>query len=871
MNKQILNKAIGIDLGTTNSAVAIMTLTDTDVIIHRDARTRRETTPSCVWKDPRTQQVLVGSRAFQRIGTTPEPIRSIKRSMGKQTTVSLTDVQVTPEEVSASILREMKLQIEDDVAQFTNETCEWAVTRAIVTVPAYFDQPQIEATRKAAEMAGLQVLELLHEPTAAASYYCWQNRVQNGTFLVYDFGGGTFDVSILRSVEGSFEVLGISGNNRLGGDDLDVLLAEELRQRLVGEGYELELNLQKSADRRRFEQLKMLAEGVKKALSTEEEFVLRSQSYVQDQNGTPINIDMLFERTEVEALYRPTIERTLPYCYRALELAQQKANVTLEDIDAIILAGGTTHIPLVREIVRQTLCADSSAQEPRARCPEPIYKKVDTIVALGAAIRAAASGGLEITDPGQALKVFFRGVGSTAARQATIGGRAVAVAPDVDINHGYIRLKIEALGYEDEQEFKTNGVFGFTRVPLQPGTENVLTFEIFTSQDKQVATITHTILQSQEALRPTGGAGGTATLPKTLYLEVNRDGKPYRKELLQALTTLPASREDTFFHPGETRRLRLPLYQQKKVIKEIIIDDLPLLPKGTPVNFTLSVDELAGMTIKGKVGSQNFAAQIEPPRERQPPTEAELQALEQTFQQAVVELPDEKQRTIRAQYQKASESYKAAVQRSDTEQAVHDYEEMEEISASIEQRKVVMEPPLEKFQALVDECVQLNRYLESQSGLVGAKYNAVEVRQTIKTQQLLGEQAFLNKDRTGYANALASLQAISDHLGLLYYQMTKTLDTRSAQEKAEDLLQGVLAEAERVNILAIARGRTDLQNEIDLLKKQVQATATEAQTNPRLAEMRLRQVLSRLEQIKNMLQREENNAGDGRLVDDYGA
>jgi molecular chaperone DnaK len=312
MNKQILNKAIGIDLGTTNSAVAIMTLTDTDVIIHRDARTRRETTPSCVWKDPRTQQVLVGSRAFQRIGTTPEPIRSIKRSMGKQTTVSLTDVQVTPEEVSASILREMKLQIEDDVAQFTNETCEWAVTRAIVTVPAYFDQPQIEATRKAAEMAGLQVLELLHEPTAAASYYCWQNRVQNGTFLVYDFGGGTFDVSILRSVEGSCEVLGISGNNRLGGDDLDVLLAEELRQRLVGEGYELELNLQKSADRRRFEQLKMLAEGVKKALSTEEEFVLRSQSYVQDQSGTPINIDMLFERTEVEALYRPTIERTLP-------------------------------------------------------------------------------------------------------------------------------------------------------------------------------------------------------------------------------------------------------------------------------------------------------------------------------------------------------------------------------------------------------------------------------------------------------------------------------------------------------------------------------------------------------------------------------
>src|SRR5579884_3521334 len=107
MQKQIISKAVGIDLGTTNSAVAVMALSDTEIVIHSDARTRRETTPSCVWKDPRTQQKIVGTRAFQRIGNTPEPIRSIKRSMGRQVTVSLGDEQVTPEEVSALILQEM--------------------------------------------------------------------------------------------------------------------------------------------------------------------------------------------------------------------------------------------------------------------------------------------------------------------------------------------------------------------------------------------------------------------------------------------------------------------------------------------------------------------------------------------------------------------------------------------------------------------------------------------------------------------------------------------------------------------------------------------------------------------------------------------
>src|SRR2546430_2753950 len=137
---QIFSKAVGIDLGTTNSAVAVMNRTDTDIVIHRENR-HTTTTPSCVWKDPRSGEIVVGRMAFRRVGSVPEPIRSIKRLMGHRTTVSVTDEEMTPEQVSALILTEMKRQIEQDLAAWNSPTTSWIADRAIVTVPAYFDHP----------------------------------------------------------------------------------------------------------------------------------------------------------------------------------------------------------------------------------------------------------------------------------------------------------------------------------------------------------------------------------------------------------------------------------------------------------------------------------------------------------------------------------------------------------------------------------------------------------------------------------------------------------------------------------------------------------------------------------------------------------
>ncbi|MEV6591035.1 Hsp70 family protein [Streptomyces acidicola] len=331
---QVVSKAVGIDLGTTNSAVAVMDPADAQALIHRDPRTKAQTTPSCVWRGPRGGELVVGRRAFSRVGSTPEPITSVKRLMGTSAALSLAGEEMTPAQVSAAILAEMKRQIEEDVTRFDTPGSRWTVDRAVVTVPAYFDQPQIEATHEAARLAGLDVVDLLHEPTAAASYHCWHTGTRDGTFLVYDFGGGTFDVSVVKCTAGNFKVHGISGNNRLGGDDIDTALARHLQSILQQDDYALELDLEGDPeDRLRFRRLRMLAEQAKKALSDRTEYMLRDAGTLTDKEGRPVVIETLVERAELEEVARPFVERTFHYCDEAIARATGAAGITLAGPD----------------------------------------------------------------------------------------------------------------------------------------------------------------------------------------------------------------------------------------------------------------------------------------------------------------------------------------------------------------------------------------------------------------------------------------------------------------------------------------------------------------------------------------------------------
>jgi hypothetical protein len=292
------------------------------------------------------------------------------------------------------------------------------------------------------------------------------------------------------------------------------------------------------------------------------------------------------------------------------------------------------------------------------------------------------------------------------------------------------------------------------------------------------------------------------------------------------------------------------------------------------VNFTLYVDELAEITVKGNVGNTKFETQIEPPPPRRPPTPGEVQALEVNFQQLLQALPPEKQRYIAEQQKKARQSYETAAQRGDLEQSIHDFEEMEELAASIEQTKTTIEPPLESFTLIVSECLQLNQYidaLQDRRHLIDAKHNAAELNKAINTQRILGEQAFSNSDQTAYANAWAALEAIHDHLNLIYYKLVRDLDTRSEAEKAEGMVKGTLEEIEMIEQLAIARGRSDFRTEMMLLRSQTQAATRDVQTNPQQVQNRLRQVLIRLQQIKNVLQGSSDDSDNGKLVEDHTA
>src|SRR5262249_17333916 len=252
--------------------------------------------------------------------------------------------------------------------------------RAIITVPAYFGLPAIEATREAGQMAGLEVMELLHEPTAAAIYYSWKHNLGDGIYMVYDLGGGTFDVSILRRTAGEFLVLGISGDNFLGGDDFDRRLAEYLRQILVADDYDLDLDVALDLeDRLRFSQLMTLAEKAKKGLSEQNEFVLRDHGTLRDKSGAAVLIDTSITRATFESLIDDLLDRKIVCCQEALAKAQQKSEITLADVDHILLVGGSTYVPAVLGKVKRAFCRDETSQDSsRAGCATPIRDEPET-------------------------------------------------------------------------------------------------------------------------------------------------------------------------------------------------------------------------------------------------------------------------------------------------------------------------------------------------------------------------------------------------------------------------------------------------------------------------------------------------------------
>ena len=359
-----MSKIIGIDLGTTNSCVAVLEGGDPKVITNPEGN---RTTPSVVAF--KGEEELVGETAKrQAVTNVKNTISSIKRKMGTNEKVEANGKEYTPEEISAKILAKLK----SDAEAYLGEK----VDKAVITVPAYFNDAQRQATKNAGKIAGLEVERIINEPTAAALAYGLDKQDKSQTILVYDLGGGTFDVSILELGDGVFEVKATSGNNHLGGDDFDKVVSDYLV-----EEFKREQGVDLSGDLMAMQRIKDAAEKAKKDLSGMTTAQI-SLPFITQKDGNPLHMDMTLTKAKFESLCKDLFDSTLEPVKKALK----DANMTSKDIDKVILVGGSSRIPYIQELVKKEL-----GQEP-SKSVNP-----DEVVAMGAAIQGGVLTG-EVDD-----------------------------------------------------------------------------------------------------------------------------------------------------------------------------------------------------------------------------------------------------------------------------------------------------------------------------------------------------------------------------------------------------------------------------------------------------------------------------------------
>lgn len=464
---------IGIDLGTTNSVVAIVRGNRVEVLEEQGD----PLLPSVVGLDAEGK-LTVGHVARNAMAAFPDrTIASIKRRMGQADTVSLGDQTFTPQEISAMILRRLRDRAEAALG------CR--VERAVITVPAFFDENQRQATREAGELAGFQVARIINEPTAATLVYRGAGDELEHV-LVYDLGGGTFDVSVVRLEQGVVEVLSSKGDTELGGDDFDQLLLDFVAEAFLDEhGIDLRA---KATSRWR---LLQACERAKCRLS-DEGIVRIMEEFIAEQDGQPLNLDLEVSRVEYERLIQPLIDRTIT----CVDGALRDANLTLNSIDQIILVGGSTRTPLVQDRLREEFHREPS------RAVDP-----DLAVALGAANQAGMLSGMDI---GPVLvDVATHTLGIEAAEGYDFNGPRLRFSPIIHRNSplpakyeqpfrtmvdGQERAEIHVLQGE-HRELARNRAIGRFYLPLDPtreaGSLILVRFELTIDGTLKVQAIEH--------------------------------------------------------------------------------------------------------------------------------------------------------------------------------------------------------------------------------------------------------------------------------------------------------------------------------------------------------------------------------------------
>ncbi len=436
-------KAVGIDLGTTNSVVAVLEGGEPTVIANAEGS---RTTPSVV-AFAKDGEVLVGEVAKRQAITNPDrTIRSIKREMGTNWKLDIDGKSYNPQEVSARTLMKLKR----DAEAYLGDT----VTEAVITVPAYFDDAQRTATQEAGKVAGLEVLRIINEPTAAALAYGLEKGEEDQTILVFDLGGGTFDVSVLEIGDGVFEVRSTSGDTKLGGDDWD----ERVIQWLV-ESFSNDHGVDLSNDNMAMQRLKEAAEKAKIELSASQSTQI-NLPFVTATDAGPLHMDYSLSRSKFQELTADLLER----CRKPFEQAIKDANLSTSDIEHVILVGGSTRMPAVTELV-QTL----TGKEPN-KSVNP-----DEVVAVGAAVQAGVLRGevkdillLDVTPLSLGIETKGGVMTKMIERNTTIPTRRTEVYTTAEDNQPSVEIHVLQGEREMSQFNKTLGKFQLVDIPQAP-------------------------------------------------------------------------------------------------------------------------------------------------------------------------------------------------------------------------------------------------------------------------------------------------------------------------------------------------------------------------------------------------------------------